>query len=703
MQDYTVTVNGKEFGFCAPDEWGNNGPIYLESLALSKNVVTDSRFFRYSNKLELMPVTKGFKAVEHRTVIAKDEMDNYIWVPYPYFDTKYLEIKDAEKSNIYDLIMNNIIVVKSNTITSDSIINISNNAKKYIVSHLVEYKKYAQYMGTNPVYVPHDPEPVEHYLINQRPVQDPVVVPEGVSQNQKNSKNNLVDIDEFLGNVTEAADNGQITPDSIKETFKRIREIIDGDPSIDVFGKEFIKFAEVNAINSLNISSTNNNLLIPDPENQEEATRQNAAPSSKLVRTVPVTPSNNPEDWFKEVLNFDYTALLAKYDIKAINKSVIKYYQAVQQWTNELMNKLDGYEQENESLIRDFNMISLKLSKKYEDNPHLTDAENTLLAERQHYFQKSFSLELNKVKSNILSIQKQADDLEYRIDEINNGEDAIHELALLEKEERVSFEFIAENTAEIIKNALLKIEYFQNNHQFIMNAVNIWEKWTENYRVFKTTYREDLKASCENDSIEEEIWNKWYENWQNIRFAIEQKIKPILERGLKSSIPTVAENKVSVPELLVMALDKYKGKIDQFFLEDRKGIYQKFVFQTGGELQDKFETESELYKCTASLQSDLQEIIFCCANAGDRIFILKWANSLLDIQIDEIIDFIADNDLQEISQTILSEFAALKQKNYDIYLADAKAYSEEKSRREKEYNALIFKMRKDLRKDLMKQ
>ena len=63
---------------------------------------------------------------------------------------------------------------------------------------------------------------------------------------------------------------------------------------------------------------------------------------------------------------FDYTALLAKYDVKAINKSVIKYYQAVQQWTCELIDKLDAYEERKEAVIRDFNLIGLKLSKKYE-------------------------------------------------------------------------------------------------------------------------------------------------------------------------------------------------------------------------------------------------------------------------------------------------------------------------------------------------
>jgi hypothetical protein len=144
--------------------------------------------------------------------------------------------------------------------------------------------------------------------------------------------------------------------------------------------------------------------------------------------------------------------------------------------------------------------------------------------------------------------------------------------------------------------------------------------------------------------------------------------------------------------------DDYKKQIDKFYKEERKGIYQKFAFQADGDLQEKFETESSLYKFVVMLQSELQDIIFNCKNAEDRVWILNWANSLLDIQIDEVLKFVANNDLQKISHTILDEFAALKQKNYDIYLADAKAYSEEKARREKAYNSLIFKMRKDLAK-----
>lgn len=396
--------------------------------------------------------------------------------------------------------------------------------------------------------------------------------------------------------------------------------------------------------------------------------------------------------------DFDYTALLVKYDIKAIDASLIKYYQAVQQWCRELMEKVDYYEEQKVSVIKDFNLISLKLSKKYEANSNLTEAENSLLCDRQHFFQKNFSLGMNSVKTKILAVKKQADALEYRIDEIDEGENSLRELAELEQEKRASFAFLAENTAKIIKNALRKIEYFEANHTFVMNAINIWENWTEGYRVFKTTYKEDMKNDCEDDGIEEEIWSAWYQDWQQLRYAIELKMQPVIERGLCGSMPTNKEVKTSVPEQLIHILDDYKKQIDKFYKEERKGIYQKFAFQAGGDLQEKFETESSLYKFVAMLQSELQDIIFNCKNAEDRVWILNWANSLLDIQIDEVLKFVANNDLQKISHTILDEFAALKQKNYDIYLADAKAYSEEKARREKAYNSLIFKMRKDLAK-----
>ena len=60
--------------------------------------------------------------------------------------------------------------------------------------------------------------------------------------------------------------------------------------------------------------------------------------------------------------NFDYKTLLNKYDITSIDKSIIKYYEAVQKWIDELMEYLADFEQQKESVIQDCNQIGLQLS-----------------------------------------------------------------------------------------------------------------------------------------------------------------------------------------------------------------------------------------------------------------------------------------------------------------------------------------------------
>ena len=401
-------------------------------------------------------------------------------------------------------------------------------------------------------------------------------------------------------------------------------------------------------------------------------------------------------------IDFNYEEFLEKYDVESIDKSIIKYYQAVQKWTTELIDKLDDYEKEKEEIIKDFNLISLKLSKEYEDSKSLTEEENELLKKRQKYFEKKLSLGMNTTKRKLISVKEDADNIEYRLDEIDDGDNPIKELGIIENETRASFSLLAENTAKIIKNALKKLEFFEENRSYVIKSIDIWEKWTEDYKVFKTTYKEDLKTTSEEDGIEEEIWSNWYKEWQNKRFIIENKIQTAIDRGLKVSTRSLDKKdkiqNVMNYVMMINALEKYKKSIDKFYLEERKAIYQKYAFVPGGDLQEKFESEQMIYNYVSEFYNDIQKIIFSCKSTEDRIFILKWANDIMELQIDEVLDFVANKDLQKISKKILDEFSDIKKKNYDVYISDAKAYGEAKAKRDKEYNSLIFKMRKEISK-----
>ncbi|HHD2734593.1 TPA: hypothetical protein ACOTGU_001070 [Clostridium perfringens] len=400
--------------------------------------------------------------------------------------------------------------------------------------------------------------------------------------------------------------------------------------------------------------------------------------------------------------SFNYNTLLIKYDVKSINNSIIKYYEAIKNWIDEIMELMRAFENAKSDVIRECDLIGLTFSKKYGENPNLSNKENELFKERHEYFKKSFEIGLNDVNFKLLSIKKQAEELEDKIEKINSGENSIKELGLLEKESRATFEFIAENTANIIKKALIRIESFERNREFANFSVKVYEEWTKDYMLFKTSKKEELKDICEEDSIEEEVWTVWFDDWNNLRFIIEEKLLPLIERGLKGEIIAnkISENgrTINIIEKLLELLKEYKEEIDKFYIEERKGIYQKFAFQVGGDLQEKFETESELFKITSSFQEKLQEVIFSVDKVEDKMFLLEWINNLVDIQIDEIINFIKDKELSKISEEVLKEFLDLKRKNYEIFISDSKEYGEELARREKEYNSLMFKMRKELMK-----
>lgn len=331
-----------------------------------------------------------------------------------------------------------------------------------------------------------------------------------------------------------------------------------------------------------------------------------------------------------------------------------------------------------------------KISVSYTDSPRLSQEENKLFAERQNFLVKKFDPCTEDTKAQILSFKAQAEELEACIDKINHAKNSLRVLAELEKFPRVSFELFSENLAQILTFATDKINFFAENKNFVTAMAESFDTWTKDYISFKTNLKAQFENLCIQNSIDAEIYNEWYDDWQKLRFNIEGRVFPLAEFALKENLGEVA---ISALEKLA----QYKGEVDNFYLNDRKSIYQKFAFQAGGDLQEKFEVESSLYKLTEKFQRALQEIIFTCEKTEPRVFLLRWAELLTNIPIDEITAFIADKKLDAISAEVLNQFAELKRQNFTAYLADSQSYGAALQKREQEFNALVFKIRKGLR------
>ena len=371
-----------------------------------------------------------------------------------------------------------------------------------------------------------------------------------------------------------------------------------------------------------------------------------------------------------------------------INKYPIKYYKAILSLTDNAL--ICWREYEKSEGIDKVSQATADLGDEYVDDSNLTSEENALMAERQKFVAEHFAFSTSDVTAQILSIKAQAENLSARIDKINRGENSIRELAELEREPRVSFEFLVENLSEIIIDGQQRVNFFKSNKDFSNAVLNYHKDWKKSYIDFKTNLRGEFEKICRKNGIEEDISGAWYEDWQDLRFKIEEKFLPLIKFALKAELPADFFKKT------LELLQTYKNDIDEFYLQERKNIYQKFAFQVGGDLQEKFETESKMYKLTENLQRGLQEIIFANENAEVRIFFLKWAESLINLPIDAIVDFVKFEQLDEISAEVLNQFIALKRRNFDEYLKDSQTYSDALQKRENEYNSLMFRMRKDL-------
>lgn len=289
-----------------------------------------------------------------------------------------------------------------------------------------------------------------------------------------------------------------------------------------------------------------------------------------------------------------------QFDMAAIAKSPIKYFDAVLSLTDGLLDTLQQFEAAQKEIIAENLSITLKLNAQFIANPNLT-------AEK------------------ILSVKAQAERFFTRLDEINAGNDSICELAALAAEPRADF------LSRIITDAQRKVNFFTANKNLVANVVKLHS-----------------------------VFAAWYDDWRTKRFALEQRFLPLAEFALKGNLSDAFEPVLNI-------LRDYRDAVDKFYLHERKTIYQKFAFQAGGDLQEKFETESRLYNLAEKFQHNLQEIIFARDKTEERIFLLRWAEPLLNLPIDELSDFIHDRELDAISH-----------------------------KRETEYNALIFRMRKDL-------
>ena len=408
-----------------------------------------------------------------------------------------------------------------------------------------------------------------------------------------------------------------------------------------------------------------------------------------LESKIAELPEPTPVNVFTS--DFDYRLELNAYDLDTVQNSVWQYSQASQQWINTLLNRIDEWENQHLSLVKNTVELNRELDKKLPVSINVTAEEKQLLESQLQHLKQRLDIGLTPLRSNLINLLSESQQLSSNLERTNT----LVGLAQIEQQVRPSFTLLAEHSATLCTKTLKEMEWLDQSLDFVKAVVSVLSKSAENYLILVDKYQQDLMQLGLDNSIESEEIAKWFAEWRSERLSLLKQIQPLLDAGLNQILDdqTVLD--------VLPCIEQYQNELDQFYLQKRLGIHTTYAFQPNGHRQEKLEKEQGLTKLVHQFMQQLEKVIFNTKTTAQKIWLIRFSEVWQQGVVNQITDFLAKEQLIERDDVVLimsEELRKVQQQNLAACLQDAQSYSEALAQREKDVNTLIFKMRKALQK-----
>jgi hypothetical protein len=131
-------------------------------------------------------------------------------------------------------------------------------------------------------------------------------------------------------------------------------------------------------------------------------------------------------------------------------------------------------------------------------------------------------------------------------------------------------------------------------------------------------------------------------------------------------------------------------------------IYQKHAFNANSTLQCDYETRLALFKLCGQFQEKLEGLLFSLPEVAVRVSLLRWSELItqqhfvgIGVSAEGLLALHQDSD---VWKNINQELRTLQQVSLETFIQDVKHFSTARSKRDSEFNSLVFKMSKALQK-----
>lgn len=394
-----------------------------------------------------------------------------------------------------------------------------------------------------------------------------------------------------------------------------------------------------------------------------------------------------PKQGFADGINF--AELIKGYDLETIRGSLVRYHTELVRWFSELLASLDDFSREQAPLLAEAQTLIDSLRDTIDEDDG-QDVGEKILTERAKYLSQHLDFGLESLQAELVAFKNEA---MISRDTLTSAR-TLTDLRQIEKLDRPDFYLVAEHSAELIKLRLQGVDWFREHKELATILIELHQEWRSDLNTFEHTTYTHFMEKCAGESIDSEKCEAWFAEWRRERLLAEEHLLPMMRAGIERVVPVEI-----VVETVKLLKSSIRDQLGNFFYDKRIALHQKFAFEPGGELQERFEKESALAAINSEFQKQLEELIFKIDGTEGRLFLVRWAKDWYDSLVGDVLAFIDKDEFHErIARETLDGFRAMKRHTLEAFLQDVKAYAVAREEKDKEWNSLLFRMRSELAK-----